>query len=239
MKKINKLIALLGIAILAVSMTACSSGPQTTESRAVSGINTVSISTFGEFVIRQGNDESLTIEAPSNYLRYIDTKVEDGVLHIDARRGFIPGPARKVLFTLTVKNLNGLYMSGAGKIEVLGNVTSDNFTLNLTGAGSVEIDSLNANNLTVNFSSAGAMVVAGNVDNQSVNLSGVGSYEAGDLQSKHTSLNLSGAGSATVWAVESLDVNISGVGSLGYYGSPRITQNITGLGSVNSKGAHR
>lgn len=219
-------------------MSACSGMP-TTETREVSGFNAVAVSSFGELDIRQGDKESLTIEAPSDYLRYLETSVTNNTLNISTRRGFIGAPVRRVVYTLTVKNLERIQLSGAGSIKILGGLKSTDFNLNLSGAGGIEIDSLDANSLTVNFTSAGAIVVAGKVDKQSVTMSGVGSYEAGDLESNSASVVLTGAGSAVVWAKNTLDVTVSGVGSVGYFGSPQVNQNISGLGSVNSKGAHR
>ena len=238
MKKLSFLLTIISVSLIAMNLSACG-GVIKTESREVSGFNSVSISTFGEMQIRQGSTESLTIQAPSDYLRYLETSVENNTLIISTRRGFIGAPVRRVIYTLTVKDLKSLYFSGAGSIKILDGLQSQDFSLNLNGAGSIEIDSLIADSLTLNFSSAGAIVIAGKVDKQSVNLSGVGSYEAGDLESKSVSINLTGAGSATVWATGTLDVTISGVGSVSYYGSPQVGQKISGLGSVSSKGEHR
>lgn len=235
----NKLIASTvgAIALLAMITSACS-GALTTETREVSDFHKVSMSTFGEVLITQGETESLTVEAPSNFLRYLETYVEDGVLYISMRRGFFGGPANRVIFTLTVKELDGLRLSGAGTMKVLDGLECTNLNINLSGAGSIEIDSLAAESVNANLASAGAIVISGKVDSQSVNLSGVGGYEAGDLESRSTLVNLTGAGGAVVWVTEELDVTVSGVGSVSYYGDPRVTQNVTGLGSVNSKGDH-
>jgi hypothetical protein len=235
-KKIFTMIPVMLLAIMA--LTACS-GAVRTETREVAGFNAVAINSFGEMQIRQGETESLVIEAPSDYLRYLETTVDNNTLNIATRRGFIGAPVRRVLYTLTVKDLNKISLSGAGLVKVLGGLNSTDFNLSLSGAGSIEIDSLTADSLTVNFSSAGAIVVSGKVDRQMVTMSGVGSYEAGDLESKSANIILTGAGSAVVWAKDSLNVTVSGVGSVGYFDSPRVTQNISGLGSVNNKGDHR
>jgi hypothetical protein len=238
MKKTRLLLIVFSIALLAIGLSACA-GVTKTESRDVSGFDSISFSAFGEVQIRQGTIESLTIEAPSDYLRYVETNVENNTLNISTRRGFIGAPVRRVIYTITVKDLRSLQLSGAGVIKILDGFQSQDFSLNLSGAGSVEVDSLMAKSLTVNLASAGAIVIAGKVDTQSLNLGGVGSYETGDLESKSVKINLTGAGSATVWATETLDVTVSGVGSINYYGSPQLRQSVTGLGSVNSKGAHR
>ncbi len=234
--KTLKLTALI-LALSILALTGCAQGPIETRKEDVSGFNKVRIETYGEVLISQGDTESLTIEAPRDYLRYITSKVEDGTLNIKTRRGFVGGPVQRVIYTLTVKDLSDISFSGAGSIKVYGLETKD-FSVDLSGAGSIEIDELNADSLSINLSSAGAVVIAGSVKTQDVNLSGLGSYEGGDLRSDDTRINLSGAGSAVVWAENSLDVNVSGVGSVGYFGDPDLTQNISGLGSVNRKGEH-
>ena len=239
MKNKSIMTAAIVLAIfLTALLTGCSDNSLQTREEPVSGFNQIQIETFGEFIIQQGSEESLTIEAPRDYLRYVTTKVENGILIVGTRRGFIGSPVDRVTFTLTVKDLNKISLSGAGAIKILG-LDTDQLEVNLTGAGSVEIDNLTAESLKVNLTSAGAIVAAGAVDEQEVNISGVGSYEAGDLRSDKASILLTGAGSAVVWVESTLDVNVTGVGSVSYFGeNPKVTQNVSGLGSINSKGTH-
>jgi len=233
--KITILIVLL-LSVLSLSLAGCASGPYQSREEKVSGFDSILIETFGEFLIEQGKEESLSIEAPRDYLRYVEAKVESGTLVISTRRGYLGPPVRRVTFSITVKDLEEISFSGAGAIKIYRLDTEDMF-VNLTGAGAIEIDDLQADNLEVNLSSAGAVVIAGAVENQVVNLTGVGSYEAGDLQTDESRVNLTGAGSAILWVEEYLDVKISGVGSVAYYGdNPEVHQQITGLGSVNSRG---
>lgn len=237
MKKSKKIMTLLGT-LMAVSLllTGCTDGPIQKRNEDVSGFNRIRIETFGEIIIEQGDQESLTIEAPRDYLRYITTEVSDNTLVISTRRGFMGGPVRRVIYTIAVKDLEEITLSGAGAVKAF-SLDADNLTITLTGAGSIEIDSLTAKNLEINLTSAGAIVVAGEAEKQEINISGVGSYEGGDLRTDETSVLLSGAGSAVVWAEDYLDVDVSGVGSVSYYGSnPVVRQNVSGLGSVNSRG---
>jgi len=226
------------LALSALLFAGCADGPVLTREEDVSGFDRISVETFGEIIIQQGDEESLTIEAPRDYMRYITTEVEGDTLVISTRRGFFGGPIRRVTYTITVKNLEAISMSGAGAVKVF-ELETDDLQVILTGAGSIEIGDLKADDLEVNLSSVGAMVIAGEANTQEIFLSGVGSYESGDLRTNITSIQLTGAGSAVVWVEESLDVTVSGVGSVTYFGkNPEVTQNITGLGSVNSKGEH-
>lgn len=239
MRRITAIITTFSLlTISGLLLSGCSDGNPQTRTDAVSNFDQIQISTFGEIIIEQGDEESLMIEAPRDYLRYITSDVDNGVLTISTRRGFIGGPIRRVTYTITVKDLEKISLTGAGAIKIY-ELNTDDFEVNLTGAGSVEIDDLNADDLEVNLSSAGAIIIAGEVDSQEVDISGIGSYEAGDLRSNDAEILLTGAGSAVVWVEDSLDVNVTGVGSVSYFGdNPDVYQNVSGLGSINSKGEH-
>ena len=238
MKKIPILCAVMVLLLPLVLLTGCSDASIQTQNEDVSDFNRLQINTYGEFIIEQGDQESLSIEAPRDYLRYVTTSVENGVLVIGMRRGFLGAPIQLVTYTLTVKDLNEISISGAAAIKVF-KLDTEQMDVNLTGAGSVEMDQLTARDLNVNLTSAGAIVIAGAVDKQKITISGVGSYEAGDLRSNTTSILLTGAGSAVVWAEQDLSVNVTGVGSVSYFGdNPQVHQNVSGLGSINSKGKH-
>lgn len=230
-----RIITILVLAALSMAVAGCAEGPYQTREDDVSGFNRIRIETFGEILIEQGDSESVTIEAPRDYLRYVTSEVEGDTLVISTRRGFIGAPVQRVTYTINVINLEEIALSGAGAIKIF-SLDANDLSVYLSGAGSVEIDALKADHLDISLSSAGAIVIAGEAESQSVNLSGVGSYEAGDLKTRQASINLSGAGSAVVWAEDALDVNVSGIGSVSYFGNPDVNQNISGLGSVNSKG---
>ena len=220
--------------ILISALTACTVGVQRTEEREISGVSALSIATVGEFIVRQGEEESLVIEGPNNYLRNITTEVIDGTLYIDSRRGITSSSLQKTTYTLTVQDLDEISFSGAGSIAI-SSFETDDLVVTLTGAGNIEIYSLTANHLTVLLNSAGSIYIGGNTLTQDVLISGVGSYDASYLQSTTASVVLSGAGSAEVWVTDSLDVTITGVGSITYYGEPNVQQNVSGLGSINRK----
>jgi len=233
----TKRIALLfsSIIFMGLVFSGCASGPYDTENIEVEGFSKIQIDTFGEFIIKQADDESLTIEAPRDYLRYIIAEVDGDTLVIRTRRGFFGGPVRRAVFTISVQDLEDITLTGAGAIKVY-ELETETLDVNLTGAGSIEVDELRADRLEVNLTSAGAVIIAGTAKDHQVKLTGVGSYEAGDLETEDTEVLVTGAGSAVVWAEDDLDIEITGVGSVTYFGNPDVYQNITGLGSVNSRG---
>ena len=140
MKRKNTIFAVIILAAIpALLLSGCSNASLQTRTDDVSNFDRIQINTFGEFIIEQGNEESLTIEAPRDYLRYITSDVQNNTLMIDTRRGFIGGPIQRVIYTITVKDLEKISLEGAGAIKIF-ELDTDDLEINLTGAGSVEVD---------------------------------------------------------------------------------------------------
>jgi hypothetical protein len=215
-----------------------------TESREASNFDRVFLRDYGELVITQGEQESLTIEAHPDILPKIKTEVREGKLIIKISGSWLDklGDAlstgltgRRIKYNLTVKTLTRLEIAGAVSIKA-SNLETDRLALKLSGAGQVNIEALSAEVLEVDVPGACAIKVSGKVGEQRIAISGAGSYKAPKLESKRASVDLRGAGQATVWAVEDLDVAIRGIGSVEYYGTPTIKKSISGIGTVTSLG---
>ncbi|MBG7610115.1 MAG: DUF2807 domain-containing protein [Anaerolineae bacterium] len=244
--KSNKLllIALFTLMVLSLACRATpffdrtieGSGNLITESRDVSGFDRVNLSGYGQVIVEVGDEESLTVTTDDNIMPYVRSEVKNNTLVLDFEdKGFDRGynPSDGITFNLVVKNLSRVDISGAGSMEVNG-LETEKLRIDLSGAGALEISSLTADELVIHQSGAGTVVVSGTVKGQELSHSGVGSYHAADLESETAIVEISGAGSATVWATESLDVDISGLGHVVYYGNPRVIQSISGLGNLIS-----
>jgi hypothetical protein len=227
--------------ILVTLLVGCSfvrgSGVTVSETREVSNFDRVELKSIGELTIIQGEPESLTIEAESNIVRRIQTEVWGGTLTIEFTGGGLGDviPTESIRYELTMKDISGIKLSGAGRIYSA-SIATRNLDLDVSGVGDVIIDNLEANDLDVDLTGAGTIDVAGKIGDQEIKLSSVGNYSAGGLESNRARVTLSGAGTATLWVTEELDVGISGVGSVDYYGDPVVSQDISGLGRLNNLG---
>jgi len=182
------------------------------ETRNVVDFDRIVVRDYGQLIVTQGSEESLTIEADEEILPKIEAQVVDRrlELHIsgtwldkmgDVLRSGLSG--KWVKYMLTVKELSGLEVSGALSATVT-DIQTDRLALRLRGAGSITVKNLGAEELIVDLPGAGAVKVSGKVSDQRIALSGAGSYSAMKLESQRASVDLSGAGSATVWAVDDL-----------------------------------
>ena len=214
------------------------SGNVVTENRPVSDFNRVSLTGVGEVIITQGEEESLTVEADDNLMRYIKTEVKFGTLILgftDEVKNKNIRPSEQIKFNLSVKDISGLDISGAGDVNAA-SLDTDRLEIVVGGAADVSISSLTAEGLVVHLNGAGNVELAGQVAQQNVEINGFGAYHAAKLESQTAIVEVNGAGSATLWATDTLDVRIPGAGSVAYYGSPSVTKKITGVGMIISRG---
>jgi hypothetical protein len=233
------------------------SGDVVTEERPVSDFDRVSLAGIGDVFITQGEETSLTVEASDNLIEYIETEVRNGTLVLDftdeAKRGYTQH-LDPITFTLGMRDVSGLDISGAGDIFVetldteqmelvisgagdivIGSLDANTLAVHLHGAGDVVVDALDAEELAVHLNGAGDVSLAGRVVEQDVHVNGAGDYVAAELESRTATVAVNGVGEAIVWATESLDVRIPGTGDVEFRGDPQVSYDISGLGDLTSR----
>jgi hypothetical protein len=213
------------------------SGNVISQTREVSAFEAVSVSYPATVLIKQGNAESLKIEAEDNLLPNLKTQVKNGTLEIFYKRenGKHVNPTKTVKITIMVKDLTSVDFTSAGEL-IVENLKTDNLDVSLSGAGNIKLDKLLVKALSVSLSGAGSSTASGTADDLNLSISGFGDFKGSDLHNKDAQVDISGAGSATVWVDNNLDAQISGAGSVSYYGSASVNRQISGVGGVNHIG---
>lgn len=187
------------------------SGNIVSESRDVSLFTGIALETAGDITLSQGDSEPLTIEADDNLLPLLTSRVENGVLVLGTKDEVNLRPSRDIHYTITVKSLDRLEISGAGDISGR-DLTLDALSIDISGAGDVDL--------------------SGTTNSLSITVSGQGDYRGCNLQSSTASLEISGQGDAGVNATDTLSVTVSGLGDVSYLGSPQVSQDVSGMGDV-------
>jgi hypothetical protein len=200
------------------------------EVRDVRDFQEVALEGVGTLVIEQGDTESLTIDAEPKVLQRIETEVVNGKLTIRPDRSF--KTREPITYSLTVKQLTGIELAGAGRVEAA-QLSSDQFRIAANGAGAVAIDNLTANTLDVTAAGNVQAALAGTVDSQTVVVSDAAKYAAANLASRLASVTASGAAQIVVNVSESLDAHVSGAAHVEYIGDPDVTEDVSGAGSLN------
>ena len=157
------------------------------EKRSINEFDEVSISGAYNVDVYVGDEPSIEISGEDNLLQYIVTEVDGRELSIYNDRSI--SPRKRIVIKLHTPSLKYISTSGASNIYAEA-IYSDNFEINLSGAGSIELN--------------------GDVESFEANLSGAGSLGARDLIAKYVEVNISGASSADIFASEKLEASVSG-----------------------------
>jgi len=203
------------------------------EARNVSGFSRVVLAGTGRMLVRQGEEEALTVEADSSIIERVTSDVIDDTLVIGLRKGSWLRSLKhdQIRFHVTVRDLTALSLKGAGSIEA-DRLRSDRLELVLAGSGSVRVADMNVRELHVVLQGEGDVRLGGRAESQEVELSGAGDYEARELSSMTARVVVSGAGDASVDASDTLDATITGVGSVTCHGEATVFRRVTGVGKV-------
>ena len=207
-------LVLFAVVLLAACSITKGSGQVTTETRQVAGFTKVELSGTGELTIEKTGTESLTISAEDNILPLLTSEVSGDTLVLGTKPNAEIVPSKPITYSLTVKDLTGLSISGAG---------------------SVRASDLTTNSLSSKISGSGTITASGTVGAQDLDISGSGGYRAEQLTSRSVKARISGSGNASVLVSDTLDVTISGSGTLTYSGDPKVTEEISGSGKLIKK----
>ena len=188
------------------------SGNRQIEKREISPFT--SITTEGAFSIEVvcQKDLSLEVEGDDNILPLVTAEVRNNVLHLTNKGGY--STVKPVEFRISVPNLEGLNVSGAGHINIKG-MKNDKFEIDADGAP------------TINVSGSTKMV--------DIHTNGAGKINTNDLNATRAVVNSNGAGQVDVDVNEQLDVTVNGPSSVTYTGDPVVNKNVNGPGKVERR----
>lgn len=227
-----------------LSFTSCGTntihgeGKRITDVRHVQGFDALDVSLASNLKVNvaEGADARVELVGYENVTKHVKTEVKNGVLHVDLDLDDSWDVDEEDLeVRIAMPAIKSMSLAGATDAEVAGIIKGREFFLDVSGAGAVEIDNMQVDNLTVDMSgAAGLKINTGTARRASLELSGVGGVDAAGLETEETSASLSGAGGAKVWATKKLDASISGAGSIKYKGTPAVSKNVSGIGSISA-----
>jgi len=241
MKSLSKilLVAALvtGAAGYTVAKTHSIEVTQNIEDRHLSGFSSVNVSGSFDVVITQGSTESVKVQAPSDVISRIITEVEGGVLKIYTKNDndwhWSDGGHKKIMIYVSIKEVNGVALSGSGDVSFREGLRGNSFKLKLTGSGDVS-GKLLVKNLDVTLAGSGDIKISGSADNSNISVAGSGDYTARDLTTNTASVRIAGSGDARINVSQKLDASIVGSGDVYYTGSVKsVSSSKIGSGDVS------
>ena len=199
--------------------------------RAISGVHALELRAPVDVVIKQADVEKLTLHTDDNIAPLIETRVQDGVLHVTIQPGVSFHTGHAIGLTLEVPRLDAIRVVGSGDVVCAG-LTTDLMEITVRGSGDVRLDALHAGAVAVLIQGSGDVNLSGTAARQGYVIEGSGDISAQELTGKDVAVRIAGSGDASVWATETLSVEIAGSGDVTYHGQPTVKKAIHGSGDL-------
>ena len=173
-----------------------------------------SISTEGAFTIEVTcqKDRSLEVEGDDNVLEYVTAEVGSNILRLKSTKSYSSN--EPVKFRISVPNLEGLSVNGAGHIEIKG-MNNDKFEIDSNGAATI--------------------VVSGKTKVIDVGANGAGKIDAFNLQASRGVVDSKGVTRIDLDVSDQLDATVNGPSTVTYKGDPVVNKTVHGPGKVERR----
>jgi hypothetical protein len=228
----TRLVALAAAAALvAVALTGCVPvGPMSSATPELDDdVTGVVLETGGDLTITEG-EPSLTIHAPAGILKRLTSDVDDGVLVLGRRAGFLPFGFGEIRYELTVESLDSIEIKGSGDVD--STVSGDDLAIVIQGSGEVTVTGVDAAEVDLRIEGAGDIELSGDADSIAVEINGSGDVDTDDLEVRDAAVAIGGSGEVDLYVTDTLDVEISGSGTVNHRGGATVESDISGSGDV-------
>ncbi len=189
-----------------------------TKERNAENFTGIRVSTGIDVYLKQGNNETISVEADENLHEYILTEVRDGVLHVYTEVNIRKAERKRVY--VTMKEVNSVRTSSAGDVIGETPIKCDKLELSASSAGNIKLD-VNAKEIEVDISSSGDITLTGEADMLEADLSSAGDLNAYDLKVREADISASSAGNAEINVSEKITARASSAGDINYQGNPK------------------
>lgn len=197
-------------------------GNMVTQSRTTSDYNSVALTGSMDVILVKGREGNLKIEAEENLQQHILTEVKGGKLSISVEKGYSLNPSRNhdIIITVPFTDIEKVSLTGSGDIRSSDVVTSEKFSINITGSGNVKLP-LKAKTASANITGSGDIDLSGSSEDFDCKVTGSGDISAFDFKCQNVTAMVTGSGDIQVYASESLKASTPGSGDIEYRGNPK------------------
>ena len=200
-----------------------------TDKREPGSFKEIALELSADVTVLKGESTSLVIEAQSNLIDKIKTKIRGDKLTI-SDEGCINSKER-IKITVYLPELEALEVNGSGNIMVPDTFQVKDITLEINGSGDIKGKFIAAK-IESDIRGSGNIILTGSANKHTMEILGSGNIKAGDLPSNSSEVRVSGSGDVFVYAIQNLDVKINGSGTVHYKGKPSVNSSVNGSGKV-------
>lgn len=204
------------------------------QDRKENSFHSVKVAGAFDVYFSQADEQEIVIEADDNLLRYIETRVEDGVLRIRTKSGRNLRPTEDMKVYIKAPKYKSLGIAGSGNLVAETKIAStEKVKLSISGSGDIKLQEIDAPQVDVNISGSGKAEGFGNTRDLEIDVAGSGDVMMKELKSENAKISIAGSGNVWIFASMKLDVRVAGGGDIHYYGNPAdIKSKLAGSGNL-------
>lgn len=199
----------------------------------LAGFDKVDVSHGFMVDIRQGDDFSVVVGIDDNLVEYLRVEKQGSALEIgldSSRKHISYDLTTHGTVAITMPELAGLELSGASHGTVSGFKSTDELTVELSGASHLSGD-IEAGDARFDISGASHLTLSGSSGDVIIDASGASHVDLADFAVADASVDASGASHVTVNPSGRLDAEASGASHVEYVGRPSLGRIDTSGGS--------
>lgn len=229
------------IGLFALPLHVASAQDRAREARSVASFTAIEFRVPGTLHLRQGDEQSVEVEAPPAVLEEFDAAVEDGTLELPVDQesnmferffGDDNSYDAEVDVYVTAPTIEALSLTGSGRIEGETPIEGEALSLNVAGSGGMTLE-VASGELDLNVAGSGTTTLRGRTRTFTINVAGSGDLEGRDLETETAEVRIAGSGDVELYVTEELSASIFGSGDVRYRGQPTVSTNSVGSGTVS------
>jgi len=215
------------------------SGNVVTETRAVSGYQSIALRGAIDVVVRQGSREGVQVRADDNVAPLVQTVVEGSgdarTLRIQFKAGESVRTRTPVVVTVDVVKLSAVASSGSGDIRIEA-LNTPALTLSISGSSDAKLEQLDTEQLSISIAGSGDVQARGRAARFEISIAGSGDVNARELAAGDANVSIAGSGDASLTVQKTISVAIAGSGDVEYGGGATLAKrSIAGSGTVRQR----
>ncbi|WP_321306707.1 head GIN domain-containing protein [Marinifilum fragile] len=203
------------------------------QDREIGSFSAISSSSGIDVYLRQGDKESVTVEADENLLDLIVTRIKGDELIIKTEDPI--RRAKKLNVYVTFVKVNEISVSSGSDLESSHLLKFENLDISVSSGADAKLE-LQAEDLTCSVSSGADANLSGTANSFYGKASSGSDLRAADLKAKICKAKASSGGDVSVYAIESIEASASSGGDVNYYGNPtKVNVSNSSGGDVNRR----
>lgn len=167
----KKLFSIISVLLLVNTISA-----QVIKPYKVSDFTGIDASTVYKIEVDKTTNESLTIETTFELMKYIEVKVNKGVLYLSLNTNSMPRSLKRntpeIKAKIGIKNLEKVILSGASTLISRSAFSSSKFIVSLSGATFADISAIDAVETKINITGASKLIFKGKGKDANLEVSG-------------------------------------------------------------------